>query len=86
MFGGFIGAKINSSGNYSSDSKAFLFSVDNNTLCVQNTNQTYALYFMSNYGPTWGGNHDLYLADNCGNNSDSYSQLNHTYRALESGV
>ena len=37
-----------------------------------NTNYWYATYSYYSYGPTFGGGHDIYIADNAGNNYNSY--------------
>ena len=40
----------------------------------------YATYNGGNYGPTFGGGHDLYIADNCRSSGSSYSNLGHSYK------
>ena len=40
---------------------------------------TYATFRAGNYGPTFGGGHDLYIADNANMCTSSYSNLGHTY-------
>lgn len=37
------------------------------------------MYGNSNYGPTFGGGHDIYIANNAGSNANSYNNLGHTY-------
>ena len=37
-----------------------------------NTNYVYATYTWNGYGPTFGGGHDIYIADDVGNNYNSY--------------
>ena len=39
----------------------------------------HALYSCSFYGPTFGGSHDLYIADYASTNTDSYSSLGNSY-------
>jgi len=39
----------------------------------------YSIYSCSSYGPTFGGGHDIYIADNAASNNNSYSKLGHTY-------
>jgi len=39
----------------------------------------YASYAYSNYLPTFGGGHDVYLAENCDKNSTSYANFNYSY-------
>jgi len=40
---------------------------------------SYSCYDGSNYGPTFGGGHDLYLCDNCNIYNSNYSNLGHSY-------
>ena len=47
-------------------------------------NYVYAMYDYSSYGPTFGGNHDLYLSDSCRTSQSSYSNLGGSYQ-LPSG-
>ena len=37
------------------------------------------IYGNSNYGPTFGGGHDIYIANGAGSNTNSYSNLGHSY-------
>ena len=77
-------------GNYDSyqyDSKAFLFSLVNKPgwapVKLPQTGE-YAFYKRSirtnnYYGPTFGGGFDIYISNYASSNSDSYSNLGHTY-------
>ena len=38
-----------------------------------------AIYSHSRYGPIFGGGHDLRIADKCNTNTNSFSNLGHTY-------
>ena len=38
-----------------------------------------AIYGNGNYGPTFGGGHDIYIANGAGSNTNSYSNLGHSY-------
>jgi hypothetical protein len=38
-----------------------------------------SIYLYSNYGPTFGGGHDLYISDNSNINNDSYSVFPGSY-------
>lgn len=44
-----------------------------------NQGTVYATYAYSNYLPTFGGGHDIYLAENCNQNSSSYANFNYSY-------
>ena len=41
-----------------------------------------AMYGNSGYGPTFGGGHDIYIASSAGSNTNSYSNLGHSYVQL----
>ena len=40
----------------------------------------YSIYTASNYGPTFGGGHDIYIVDNARFSTSSYSNFGYTYR------
>ena len=62
-------------GNYFTEGINFLFSLDTRLL-YKNTSGTYHTYHNGSYGPTFGGGHDLYIANECLNNTSSYSSKN----------
>ena len=39
----------------------------------------YIVYCNPGYGPTFGGGHDLYIANQCGSNTSSSANFGHTY-------
>ena len=45
---------------------------------LENENDAYAIYRDSSYGPTFGGG-DLYIADNAGSNTNSYTYFGYSY-------
>ena len=49
------------------------------------TNPSRAIYRRSSYGPTFGGGHDIHIANNANSNSNSYSDFGYYYSA-PSGV
>jgi len=70
------------------DSAAFLFSLVNKPgwqpLKLDPTGKysyyrSRSIYSCSSYGPTFGGAHDLYIANNAASNTNSYSNLGWTY-------
>jgi len=70
------------------DSAAFLFSLVNKPgwqpLKLDQTGQysyskSYSIYSCSNYGPTFGAGHDIYIANNAGSNTNSKAELGYTY-------
>lgn len=42
----------------------------------------YSSYSSISYGPTFGGGFDLYLANQCNRNKNSYTNLGYTYKTL----
>lgn len=86
IFGGFSRAKWDSSNQYKTDKDAFVFSLVNKEKKPQRFNiasgrEQYAIYCNPQYGPTFGGGHDFFIASNC-DTSDSgcNSNLGHCYR------
>ena len=79
--------QVTGSCSYHYDSSAFLFSLVNNPGCQPlKLDQTgayiynrYSIYSCNNSGPRFGGGHDIYIADNAASNTNSYSELGHTY-------
>ena len=72
---------------YQYDSKAFLFSLVNKpgwapvklSQSGQYSSYKYSIFFRLSYGPTFGGGHDITVKDYASSNSNSYSNLGHTY-------
>ena len=75
------------SGRYQYDSKAFLFSLVNKpgwapvklSQSGKYSSTKFSIYFLSPYGPTFGGGHDINFKNYASSNSDSYSNLGWTY-------
>ena len=79
-----------SDGSYQYDSKTFLFSLVNKPgwapvhVKLSQTGQNsyrklYSINSYSSYGPTFGGGHDINIKSDASSNSNSYSNLGHTY-------
>ncbi len=64
IFGGYNPLSWKSSGSYANTTQSFLFSVTNNAKFPYCNNAANSVYDAPNYGPTWGGNHDLYVEGN----------------------
>jgi len=66
VFGGYTYTSWASSGGYTGSSKAFLFQLrpSMKRFDLRSATASNAIYRHSNYGPTFGGGHDLYLL-NC---------------------
>jgi len=95
VFGGYTSETWSSLGEWKTDKNAFVFSLINkrnkpvkisvDTLVGvgkggTKRSQNDAIYCSSNYGPTFGRGHDLYIASDCNRNDNSYSYLGYTYR------
>ena len=64
VFGGYNPLSWNSNNGYASATQSFLFSVTNNAKFPFCQNAGNSIYNGASYGPTWGGNHDLYVDPN----------------------
>ena len=80
IFGGYLSQSWNSSGIWINDPSAFLFRLQyngaSNPLKFAVTNAASAGYGNSNYGPTFGGGHDIYTFSGTINKSRDYFSLN----------
>ena len=84
IFGGYSSISWASNGNNKSANGSFLFTLTNihgtEPIKFANTKgYDWAVYHNSDYGPTFGGGHDLYISNNCFNNTDSYCSLGYSY-------
>ena len=80
-FGGYTSISWNASlNNYFSEGVNFLFSIDLVKYFKPFQNLENSTYHNSSYGPTFGGNHDLKISDNCMNNNSSYNANGYTYQ------
>ena len=84
IFGGYASISWNSSGGYKSANDSFLFTLTNihntNPIKFPNTNSSYSVYHGSDYGPIFGGGHDLCIYSNFLNNNSSYASFGHSYQ------
>jgi len=73
------------SGRYASSSKSFIYSLYNiNGYApvkrqIKSGRNQYAIYRGSSYGPTFGGGHDIKIANNAASNRQSYTYCDDTY-------
>ena len=90
IFGGYTFSQWNCGARFEGDPNAFIFSLANSLYkkIVFNTNHNYgqAIYWHSRHGPTFGGGYDLYISDNCNQNTDSTTCLGNTYANPEMAV
>jgi len=86
IFGGYTDRDWHSGGSYRDSTDSFIFSFKNHyglgpfKLHVKDSDN--AMYGNSGYGPTFGGGHDIYIANSAGSNTNSYSNLGNTYVQL----
>jgi hypothetical protein len=70
-------------GRYVASDNAFLFSLINNSdmgpTKFDIVKKMFAIAHHSEYGPVFGAGADLSISNNCNQNSDSYSNLPHSY-------
>ena len=83
IFGGYTAVAWNSTGNYKTDPTAFIFSLVNirstPLLIPVKVESVFSIYCNGSYGPTFGGGHDIYIANNSNTETTSYSSLGHSY-------
>ena len=79
--GGFTNTPWESSRNYKKDNNAFVFSMDTR-IKYMSTND-YSIYCYSGYGPTFGGGHDLYLANGFLSTANNYCNCPYTYKTVK---
>ena len=89
VFGGYADTSWNSHGDWTRSPQAFLFSLHGPSgvgavklPLVQD--HGHGIYCNDAYGPTFGGGHDIHVADNASGNNSSYTNLGRTYQ-LPSG-
>eukprot|EP01118_Nematostelium_gracile_P000999 TRINITY_DN10_c0_g1_i3.p1 TRINITY_DN10_c0_g1~~TRINITY_DN10_c0_g1_i3.p1 ORF type:complete len:316 (-),score=77.81 TRINITY_DN10_c0_g1_i3:123-953(-) len=81
IFGGYNPLPWNGSGSYTTCSSAWLFSLGGVYGSVQvfgNGGGTNHIYNDNGYGPTFGSNHDLYIANGCNGNNSSYTNISNS--------
>lgn len=71
--------------------ESFLFSLVNlsgskpTKMPLTGTSNQNGIYCHSGYGPTFGGNHDLHIANGANANANSYTNIGHTYQCPANG-
>ncbi|CDW80390.1 tldc domain-containing protein [Stylonychia lemnae] len=86
VFGGYASVHWNSNNQYVSDDKAFLFSLTRKSKHLVNAQVAHATFHKDTHGWTQGGSHDLHISSDCNINSDSYSNLGHTFQVPDGYV
>ncbi|CAH3191542.1 unnamed protein product, partial [Porites evermanni] len=89
VFGGYTDIPWTFVDGYGTTSNSFIFSLlDKEGLAPFKsmvTNTSFAIYREPSYGPTFGGGHDIYVADNANQNPNSYTNFGTSY-SLPNGV
>ena len=90
VIGAYTTVSWNSPGNgsYRQDDNAFLFEINAGgkmVKCPVFQNHGNALYGKSDYGPTFGGNHDL-MIPSMPNTTNCTLNVGHTYQAAPTGM
>jgi len=78
IFGGFSSIPWSSSGSYKTDCTAFLFSLTNPSKTpfkLKVKSSLNAVCHFTNYGPTFGGGHDLHVSSLSNTNRESYMKF-----------
>ena len=75
-----------SDGSYTDSTHSFLFSFKNryglDPFKLHIKYSEHAIYGNNGYGPTFGGGHDISIADNAVSNTNSYTNLGYSYVQL----
>jgi len=81
VFGGYTEQTWNHTGNYKADPNSFIFSLINKLKkpIKMKWSKNYGICCSSSHGPIFGGGHDLNIADNGNKNTNSSSNLGHSY-------
>ena len=86
VFGAYTSATWDTSGRWKRDPNAFIFSLINKNnkplkIRVDASNVKCSIHcYTDEVGPAFGSGHDIYIADNANANTDSYSELGHSYK------
>merc|ERR1712190_222984 len=87
IFGGYTSKSWHGNNTYTPDNDAWLYSLRNTNGTPKNfkiiQNYGNAMYGNNGYGPTYGGNFDLCIENNCNTNNSSYTNLGYSYEGKE---
>ncbi|KXJ08534.1 uncharacterized protein LOC110248695 [Exaiptasia diaphana] len=83
IFGGYTDVSWHTKNSYSKSVNSFLFSFVNKDNLKPFKMKVFksqsAIYGGSSYGPIFGGSHDIYISNNAGSNTYSYTNLGYSY-------
>ncbi|CAB4001290.1 basement membrane-specific heparan sulfate proteoglycan core -like [Paramuricea clavata] len=85
VFGGYAAAAWGGSARYIKADTSFIFSFSNRDDLAPFKSPVYqnnanAMYTNNGYGPTFGGGHDIHIANNANGGTSSYTNFGHTYK------
>jgi len=82
VFGGYLSVSWKYSGSYTGAPTSFLFQLRPrfSHFAMRNLDDRHATFHRSDYGPVFGGGHDLFIGSGALSNSNSYVR-GHTYKA-----
>lgn len=87
LFGGYLSIPWQTTSAFGTDISASLFTLTNKHGIAPtqfrhggNGNGANAAYLHVSYGPTFGGGHDIYIADNAASSNSSYSNFPNAYQ------
>ena len=85
IFGGFTSVEWNSSSGFKSDPNAFIFSLTNKDnrplkIKVDPNEDEQAIFGNYDFGPSFGGGHDIHVANKANKTMASYSNLGKSYK------
>lgn len=89
VFGGYTDISWKSSGGWASGTKnsfIFLIQQDETAAVGKCSDASEEVHHESNYGPTFGGGHELYTSNNCNTYSSSYTYCSGTYYEKINGL
>jgi len=84
IFGGFNPLCWQSRNTYVHDVRTWLFSLTNNDntplkMCLSSNAPPFTIYDHADYGPTFGGGHDLCIQSNANNTTQNYTNLGYSF-------
>ena len=79
VFGGYTSKSWKSSGNFTNDSKAFIYSLTYKEKHANQKESNNSVYYDSRFGPIFGSGFDICIVDHCNTSQKSYSEGNSTY-------
>ena len=81
VFGGYTDLSWSSANAYAKSTKTFLFRLRPTTkrYDYKSGREGYAIYRGKNYGPTFGGGHDIYIVSSALSSTSSYTNGGHSY-------